>query len=452
MAQDLYALDSAEFLTAGVLLGIPHAPAYPLYTLVLHAVTRLPFAPTLLGNALSAFCLAGGAFLFLRALRAWGVGVFVANLVTAVCFFSYHVWVVGLFVEVYAPQVLGVCLVLWALATCKPAHWVGVCVGIAVALHPSSVLMVGGVAGALIARRESVRACMNAGIISVAVFAFPLLYLVVRWQDAPYSMIGAYDMAGVFVPTNLSTQDGLWGVLSGRMFRSLFFQDGFLPTLAQWGQTFVLFFQNFWGVGVLVGLFALPLLRVHRAWGLAWVCAFVPFVWFYTAYGASDKQLMFAPALVLWGVPLAWGMQRMPYDWERETWARVGVVTVLGIIMLQNSNLLNLSQDRSTRDIATTLLLSAPADAVVVARWFEVAPMEYLHYVEGVRPDLALYNPFLFGSATLDTFLRAVLDEGRTVWAIERDVNPLRGFYDVQSFQVRVGDATIAVHELRRKP
>ena len=80
--------DDSLFLLAGVHLGVAHPPGYPLYTLIVHLFTRLPFEEAaLLGHLSSAvlgalacgavYCCARllGASLLPALTAAWLLGV-----------------------------------------------------------------------------------------------------------------------------------------------------------------------------------------------------------------------------------------------------------------------------------------------------------------------------------------------------------------------------------------
>ena len=63
--------DSAEFTAAAATWGIPHAPGYPLYTLVTWLGCQGPFEPATVTNSFSALCAAGAVALMLRRPAGW---------------------------------------------------------------------------------------------------------------------------------------------------------------------------------------------------------------------------------------------------------------------------------------------------------------------------------------------------------------------------------------------
>ena len=94
--------DDGLFLMAGVHLGVAHPPGYPLYTLILHLFTRLPFGdPAFLGHLSSAVLGAlacGTVYVCARLLR-----VTVALALTATWLFgvSEQFWSQAIITEVY---------------------------------------------------------------------------------------------------------------------------------------------------------------------------------------------------------------------------------------------------------------------------------------------------------------------------------------------------------------
>ena len=99
--------DDSLFLMAGVHLGIPHPPGYPLYTLIVHLFTRWPFAdPAFLGHLSSAVLGAlacGGVYACARLLRASPVPALTAAWLFGV---SEQFWSQAIIAEVYTLNAL----------------------------------------------------------------------------------------------------------------------------------------------------------------------------------------------------------------------------------------------------------------------------------------------------------------------------------------------------------
>ena len=99
--------DDSLFLMAGVHLGIPHPPGYPLYTLIVHLFTRWPFAdPAFLGHLSSAVLGAlacGGVYGCARLLRASPVPALTAAWLFGV---SEQFWSQAIIADVYTLNAL----------------------------------------------------------------------------------------------------------------------------------------------------------------------------------------------------------------------------------------------------------------------------------------------------------------------------------------------------------
>ena len=101
--------DSAEFTAAAATWGIPHAPGYPLYTLLAWIGCHGPFEPATVTNGLSV--LAGGVSVSLAWFlgRRIGAGSAGASFGAALLAVSPWLWANATVTEVYAP---GLCILL----------------------------------------------------------------------------------------------------------------------------------------------------------------------------------------------------------------------------------------------------------------------------------------------------------------------------------------------------
>ncbi len=104
--------DSAEYVAAASLLGIPHPPGYPLYTLIGHLFTRLPLEPAYAMNLMSAVFGALAVALAYLIGRALGGGRLAAAIGAATLGVGHLHWSQSLIAEVYTP---GLCFLLASL-------------------------------------------------------------------------------------------------------------------------------------------------------------------------------------------------------------------------------------------------------------------------------------------------------------------------------------------------
>ncbi len=198
--------DDSLFLLAGVHLGVGHPPGHPLYTLIVHLFTRLPFGdPAFLGHLSSAMLGAlacGGVYACARLLHASPVPALTAAWLFGV---SEQFWSQAIIAEVYTLNALlffaTYALVLygardprrgWPLVAAAAA-WGG-----GLANHwPLLVLATPGLLVALLPVRWDVLARLLR-LLGVALLtaAIPYAWMVWLSQQAPLiSFYGSIDMA-----------------------------------------------------------------------------------------------------------------------------------------------------------------------------------------------------------------------------------------------------------------
>jgi tetratricopeptide (TPR) repeat protein len=117
-------LDSGEFLTASVHVGVPHPTGYPLWTIFSHLFTLFPIGNGAWEvNLFSGFCtaIAAGlvALILCNSMRWSGVGDRLAQILAAgwslALAFSVSMWSQAVIAEVYGTHVLCVMLLLWVI-------------------------------------------------------------------------------------------------------------------------------------------------------------------------------------------------------------------------------------------------------------------------------------------------------------------------------------------------
>jgi hypothetical protein len=419
VAPTLYTLDSAEFAIGAAELSIVHAPGYALYLVTAHVFTWLPVGDlSYRANLFSAVCLALTApvlYGLLLGLTQHRLAAFVSALIFM---WSYYVWAAGIVAEVYAAQMLTLALAGWVLAvtlrrpavTTRSALMAGAAFGIAVAMHPASILFAPGMVVAFRLRGVTWRASGYAALIALLIFASTLLYFPLRYDARPaLNLAGRYRADGTFDAVNLRSVSGVWWLLSGQQFERLFFARFRL------GEVLSLFWANYLGIGVLIGLAGLVhLYRTEHRILWVWLAFFLPYTGFYATYGAADFETMFGPSYLLWAIPVAYGL-RWVLGYLRQPAAQVIFALALPVILgVINFPLLDLSHDTSVRDRAGRLMQAIPQDAVVFGQWWDIVPLQYLYIVEDQRPDLTLRNLFLFDQPTFEAYVSMHLDRQPT--------------------------------------
>jgi hypothetical protein len=105
--------DSAEYATAAAVLGIPHPPGYPLYTLIGHVFTWLPLEPAVAVNLMSAVFAALAVGLSYGLLRELGAGRLGAAVGAATLGATRLFWSNAVIAEVYTPNAAALIAVTW---------------------------------------------------------------------------------------------------------------------------------------------------------------------------------------------------------------------------------------------------------------------------------------------------------------------------------------------------
>ncbi|MBI1259324.1 MAG: DUF2723 domain-containing protein [Chloroflexi bacterium] len=422
VAPTIYTLvDSSEYAIGAYTLGIVHAPGYPLYLLLARLFTWLPVGTIAYRvNLMSAVALAlAGVFLFNFMLELTGKR-WLALAGTLLTLWSYNIWVVGVAAEVYAPELAALSAFAWALACCgrqkseRLAVLAGALYGLTVALNPTAIFLVLGVLVAFLMLPLRWHTRLLAGALAIVIFVLPLIYFPIRYQSNPvFNAAGVYNASGAFIPVNLTTLDGIWWLVSGKMFNSLFFSEGIIPTLPQITDTFNLFWGNFLIFGAIFGLLGLGwMFRQRRRLLIVWAGFFVPYVYFYTTYGAVDRDTMFGPALFAWTLPFVFGLEWLTREFAPRWRAALVLVLVL-VPLLINFPLVNASRDTSNYQHGETMSQRLPTNAVVMGNWLDIITLQYLQLVEGQRPDLTLYNTFYFPIEPFDQFIRQTMSDGQ---------------------------------------
>jgi hypothetical protein len=447
---DVQPADSGEFQVAAIMLGIPHPPGYPLYTMLgwLFAQVPLgsPFARvSFLSVVASAFTLVlvsltTQRLVLARATHDEGLG-------------HLRLFLCALVAGLLAALGLGVCTTFWAQATTtnirsltsfftalmlyavaqlygasgrsvdRPcAQHVVLLFALALGLgvgHHVSLVFVGGVLGVFVLYvilRERL------GWRSIACAALVLILTQLVWLYLPIR-----DAAGArFAPGNLNSLDGLLFHIFARGFAGdmlafaapeyLFDRLSVMPTL--------FLFEFSWPLLLLVCLGALALLWWRRGAGIALVVACVLHLFITITYRAPQTVEYALPAWVILCVLLGAGAgfamlesaMRLRERAAQKTcaWLVAGLpgllAALLGGVLLSDGlarlpSFEALARDRSTRAVATAILAHAASGSAVLAQWHQATALWALQDVEGLRRDVRVDYVYPQGAqAYADTF------------------------------------------------
>ena len=406
--------DDGLFLMAGAHLGVAHPPGYPLYTLLCHLVTWVPFGTVaFLGHLSSAILGAlacGGVYLCARLLQAAPIPAVTAAWLFAA---SEHVWAQAIIAEVYTLNALlffaTYGLILYGVR--HPARsrlWMAAAAGYGLSLANHWPLMGLALPGLLLAVLPAWKSLPvklpKLVAVSLVSAALPYAWMVVRsWQEPFISFYGP-----------ITDWEAFWYYVS----RSGYSKVDVSPS-ADWSDrlAFLGWFGNevIWQV-TLPG-FALAALGVYALFrcrryteagsGLLVFLGNSAVLIVLLRFDFDDYNVsVFRPySLVSYGIVSLWlavGLQflldRLPTGLRAGPWVRTGAAALAGLGMVTYSVQANWGlNDRSGSDFSEryseVMFDLLPQDAVLfVFGDSEIGPLGYYRFVEQRRPDVTLLS------------------------------------------------------------
>lgn len=312
--------DSAEFQTQAYALGHTHPTGYPVYVLAARTFTgMLPGDPAWRVNLFSAVCAAAGlAILYLcgRLLGGWRVAALIGPTVLAVVPLF---WMHAAIAELYAPAVLLVSIVMYALlmaAEQKDSRWIGgagVVGGLSLGVHstvalaaPAALLYVSA-----LPLTKKWRAAIGGAALGVALAL------------GAFGVVDAVNAPSSYFNTVVRPAASVWGLtaadldqpwerlrfsLEARQFQKLMAPDP-ANSLSQQGPVFLDTLQQMWPPAALVlaglGAAALVILQPREALlvGVAWLIQ----VAFVLNYGVYDIVVFYLPGYALLALAISRG-------------------------------------------------------------------------------------------------------------------------------------------------
>jgi hypothetical protein len=403
--------DDGLFILSSYFLGIEHPPGYPLFTLIGHLFSKLPFGEVAyrvhLASAL--FGALTGAFAWLCA-RRLVAGRLPAYLAAFTLGLSPVFWSQAIIAEVYTLNTFFFLLLVYlGFAACPPGAeapapraerllpWMALLFGLSLSNHwPLMLLVAPSFAILLWPLREAV--LQRAGLLALLAMAglSPYVWMVVRsWSAVPISFDGALETlpeVAFFI-----SRAGYQGVDQSM---SATFLDRIRFFEYQAGQLFV----QFAVAGTLVALagFLVQWRGLGRRTSAFLTAAFlmssvVLLILLGFDYDALHKHVYHVyplPSYAVFALWLAVGfgeLQRRYSLSARATWAAAGaVVALVGGV----GAYFNLSEDDAWgARYAKTVLALLPRDAIVFVQGdADLPPIAYFHMIQGMRPDITMYN------------------------------------------------------------
>ena len=441
--------DTSEYIAAAKVLGIPHPPGNPLFTLTAHVFGLLPLAASYAAriNLFAALTSAAAAGLWFLVADRWMLTIvplgwarraaaFAGVLVGAT---SWTVWNQSTVNEkVYTISLLSIALVMWlavrwgddepgphrdrwlvliayVLALTSTNHMMGVLAAPAVAVY---VLLTDW--------RAIFRPPVIGAVVVAVLVGISLNYIYLPMRAAQLPPINEGEPIGFFSP---ALQDVLNRVQYGKpsVFER---QADFSSQLANYWQYWSWQFGRDWtgltpiltAVFTALGLGGLwALWRAERRAGLAAVALFgtltLALIFYLNfKYGFSihpdrsglsrevrERDYFFVCSFAAFGALVAVGLGALmrsvveflrDQGTERSRWALASPVLLLGLIpLVANRQTASRAHERLARDFAVDILESVePYGILITAGDNDTFPLWYAQEVEGVRRDVTLAN------------------------------------------------------------
>jgi len=444
LAPTVFNLDSAELTTAAATGGLTRATGYPLYLSLGWLWSKLPFGDVgYRMNLLSAVSAALTLLLCDRILLRLGVRPVARLAAVGLLAFSKYFWQLALIAEVYTLQtaimaglILG--LLRWSDQP-SPLRFglVGLCVGLGLSHHMSTVLLLPGVAFFSVAshpRQVFTMKNLAAGLAGAFLGLVFYLYLPLCYLAEPsFNYAGVYDAAGIFHAENLASVSGIWRMMTGASFAPMMF--GY-SGVGMWQEThhFLVFLAGtYLAIGIGPGILgAWQSFRSKWKIGVMLTLMFVGHAFFFINYRAIDKELMYLPAYLIWMLWIGLGFELILAWNDREPLNKPllfakkqlnaanlvlsGVMAAAVIFALVlNWRLVDLSENRDARMLGEEILQTLPLGALYFGYWDTVPVLQYLQLVEGQRTDVQAINRFLIAPEAMAEWIRRELHE-RTIF------------------------------------
>ncbi len=428
LAPTVYGLDSAELTTGAYTLGIVHTPGSPLYLLLGHLFTRLPFGDVgyrmNLMSAVFAALAALFAFLILDHLTHQR---FLALMSAWILAFSYYFWISAVAAELYAPAAFFVTALIWLALKWREEskllylNTLALLFGMGLGNHMSLILLAPGLAWLVLT--VPTRSVLTPRTFIVAALFGSLgacVFLYLPWR---YLSDARLNYARDYWHINLATWDGFVWMVSARMFSSSFFAVPIESLPAQALMFLYRLWSNFLGLGFLIGLAGLfGDFRRRTSLHIGLVLMFLGHLAFYIPYTVSDKDLMFLPTYVIWGLWVGMGLNLI-HDrlimYAKGVYNTFVPVLSLGLVIASlglNFSYADVSQDWSARTRGEDILTTMEPHALFVGSWGDVPIIEYLQIVEDQRPDVETMNLVFTGEKVAGRMVREKLLAGIPVY------------------------------------
>lgn len=452
LAPTVHTLDSAELTTGSYVLGIVHAPGYPLYLTLGRLFSLLPIGNVAYrANLMSAIFAAATSLITFWVLVHFTKHRLISLAATLTFAFSFYFWQEAVVAEAYTLETLMIASFLLVLLRWRAAEsgnkllvLLAFLFGLSLGNRTTTLLFLPAFALYVLAETKG-RILRDYKVLILMLIAFLLglciyLYLPLRYLADPPLNYASDQLYGV----NLTTPGGLWWMMSGQMYHFYAFGYGLVEAMQELTSYLGQLWRNFLGVGALVGV--VGWIGMWRSSRRRFTLVFLPFLFnvaFFVNYRVVDKDTMFLPTYLLWTVALAHGyvwiidacgkwshhlqLERLRISPASAIVATAVAIGALGGVL--NWRWADHSNDIYTESFARHLLAHVPPNALIVADWSPGVVLEYFQLVEGDRPDVVIMNRSRFGVAQYYQYWKLGLDHEDILELVaQRELDSIRQY------------------------
>ncbi len=440
LAPTVTLVDSGELTFAATLLDIPHPPGTPLYVLVGHLFSRLPWGnPAIRLNLMSAFFAAlATAVLLMLALRTFvqreveprvsrhkrrpaerpGTQITAAVVAALIYATSATLWSYGTVAEVYTLNTALLALALYFFLGSWDLRLALLFFGFALAVHHVSALFFipGGLYFLWTARPRSFS-------LKTLLFLLPgiaaYLYLPIRALQEPILNWG-----------NPSTVERFFWHVSGKQYRSNFVSD--LETVLSRAWFFAkLAASEFTIVGLALVFIGLYLLwsRSRRLFVFIVLTVGCNLLYALMYDISEDNEAYVLPSFLLFAIGLAWGLKAIIHAVSSIRQKAVVICLTVGLCLLPIFSLWSHYSANNhrhyliARDYGLNVLENLEPDALLLTMdWQLYSPLLYLKHVEGHRKDVVSLDVNLLRRSWYVAYLRRQYPDLMHAAADEADI------------------------------
>ena len=406
-ARDLVYGDSPELVTAAATLGVAHAPGYPLWTILANAFTRLPIDTLSFRVSLfSAICATAAVLVTYATAFRLSRSVLASACAATLLGVAPVFWSWAIVPEVFAlhallASVVVALLVSWHLGG-RTRDFVGAAFagGLGLAHQQTIVLIAPAALYLLWTHRDVVRrdGLLWRGAVALAAGLVPYAYLPIAASRQPAWNYGDIQNAGDFFAQILRSDLGSGQLISDRAFQG----GSLIDRLVFYGQSFDL------ASAALIAIALVSLYRSDRGlfgfFSVAAALAGPAFVIYANvdlnavAILRSVVERFFILSHVVLAPLCAVGLVIFEARLRRRGTPVLAIASAtaaaLGIVVaFANASSIDQRDNHNARHFAEDFLASVPPNKVLLASGDAIIwPIEYLHRIEAVRPDVTVVD------------------------------------------------------------